>query len=110
MGGAGPAPQRATTPLWCDPVTTEAGEWHGGCVWQPGPSLAKMFYLNQRSAGYNEIVVSAAFWREHMPSAVEAVIGDEGVHRAFLQAYGLSKRDVPLLTFDPANFDSPFSD
>ena len=110
MGGASPGSQKANSPLWCDPATTEAGEWHGGCVWQPGPSFGKMFYLNQRSDRYNEVVVSAAFWRAHMPSAVEAILGDEGVHRAFLEAYGLSRRDVPLLTFEPNNFASPFSD
>ena len=67
-----------------------------------------MFYLNQRSDRYNEVVVSATFWRDHMPSAVEAVLGDESVHTAFLQAYGLSHNDVPLLTLDPSDFDSPF--
>ena len=108
MGGApGSGAPRATSPLWC-PLTTEAGEWHGGCVWQPGPALGRMLYLNQRSDRYNEVVVSAAFWRDHMPSAVEAVLGDEGVHAAFLRAYGLSSRDVPLLTMDLSDFDSPF--
>ena len=30
-------------------------------------------------------------------------------HKAFLKLYGLTNEDVPLLTFDPNDWDYPFS-
>lgn len=114
--GANPPPSRSggtissdpASPLWCDPKTARAGEWHGGCVWRPGPSIGHMLSLNAGSDRYNEIIVSAEFWRAHMPAAVEAVLGNSEVHAAFVKAYGLRSEEVPLVELDLGDFEAPF--
>ena len=72
--------------------------------------------INDRSGcQYNELILNADVWRENMPDAIEAffypvngvVDTSEGtpedaydIHRAFLDEYGLTNDDVPLLEFD----------
>jgi hypothetical protein len=88
--------------------------------------------------GYNEIVVDSATWVRELPASVEAIFlvqcnhGDkqlaygagEGhttardcadahargidMHQRFLQAYGKSASDFPLLLLRPHEWDEPF--
>jgi len=72
-------------------------------------------------SGYNELVYDAHDWNSHLPHTVEAFFGlftqngynPNGAtarqHRAFLQQYGVSDQDIPLLDFDPRNWNAPFS-
>lgn len=78
-------------------------------------------------SGYNEVIVNSKHFNAKLPDSVEAffypkghstVTGDLGygikvdvrqVHRDFLHTYGLTERQVPLLEFDPANWDEPFA-
>ena len=56
--------------------------------------------------GYNEYVVSAAYWEAHLPSLVQAVMcrDDCGtartVHSAYLRAYGRTRYETPLVQYD----------
>ena len=72
-------------------------------------------------SGYNELVWSSKEWNAHLPSTIEAffLIANQeeqyystiGVvaraHEDFARHY--RTRDVPLLAFDPTNFNCPFS-
>lgn len=75
-------------------------------------------------SGYNEAIVSAEKINAALPAAVEAFfVLDEGqarngdgvgvnvgqAHRNFLQKYGLTAEQVPLLKLEPANWEAPFS-
>ena len=68
----------------------------------------------QRGAGgdYSEIIVDGLHLNAHMPDAVEAFYGAGDTardqHAKFLEEYGLSKEDVPLMLFDPRNWETPF--
>ena len=44
-----------------------------------------------------------------MPEAVEAILGDEAAHRAFVREFGLRGDRVPLLRLDVNNWAAPFS-
>ena len=70
---------------------------------------------------YNEIVVDGAHWTEHLPTTIEAFFqsSDHGrgrrndhiareQHLHFLLKYGLTAEQVPLLDFDPHNWETPF--
>ena len=69
---------------------------------------------------YNEVILDAAEWVAALPNIIEAVFILDGAseqhrqravdaHAAFVQHFGLSDEDCPLLEFDPANPSSPFS-
>jgi len=78
-------------------------------------------------SGYNEVVINSAHYNAHLPDAVEAffyvkghspvtsdlgygiVIDVRKVHRDYLAAYHLSADQVPLLQFDPSNWNEPFT-
>jgi len=72
-------------------------------------------------SGYNELVYDASEWNQHLPGTVEAFFGlftqngynpngqTASQHRAFLRMYGISDQDVPLLDFDPRNWNAPFA-
>lgn len=102
---------------WCP----EAVPWR--CAWPP-KKLDQMLEAHQQynTKQHNEVVLQARAWTEQMPSTIEAVWffeasgpGDEhdrqkllkarvyveGVHKRFLDAFGLSASEVPLLAFDP---------
>ena len=78
-------------------------------------------------SGYNEIIINSKNHNAHLPHAVEAffhvkghspvtddlgysiVIDVEKAHRAFLDEYGLTAEDVPLLVIDPGDWNAPFT-
>ena len=77
-------------------------------------------------SGYNEVVVNSAHFNAHLPDSIEGFFYPKGhstattdlgygivvdvrkVHRQFLEAFELSADEVPLLEFDPADWDAPF--
>jgi len=98
-------------------------------AWQ-GKHLGKMLELYRHHSqpyrspgfysGYNELVYASNSWNPRLPHTVEAFFYVRGQdwdrngptaekHRQFLRQYGLTTDDVPLLSFDPANFNAPFS-
>ena len=54
------------------------------------------------------MIVDAAHWRQHLPQVVEAVWGDAAVHQAFLRAYDLTEKQVPLVAADFEDWHKPF--
>ena len=58
---------------------------------------------------YNEFVVAAKFWDDHLPSVVEAVMyvhtKDKALraHRAFLRDFGRTASQVPLVRYVPGS-------
>mmetsp|Transcript_68415 Transcript_68415/g.204963 ORF Transcript_68415/g.204963 Transcript_68415/m.204963 type:complete len:291 (+) Transcript_68415:527-1399(+) len=88
------------------------------CSW-PADRLKQMMVSQEgrtdpRQKDHNEIVLSAEAWVRNLPGTIEAVfymaISDEGyrdrargVHRAFLEEYGLTGATVPLVLFDPTS-------
>ena len=56
-----------------------------------------------------ELVLAARDWAQNLPSSVEAVVGDEAAHRAFLATYpSVRARDFPLLRLDVRDYETPF--
>ena len=78
-------------------------------------------------SGYNEIIINSPKLNEQLPQAImgfffpkgqSPVTSDLGygimidvvkVHAAFLEEYGLTDEQVPLLVLDPSNWEAPFS-
>lgn len=72
-------------------------------------------------SGYNEAIIGAATFNAKLPHAVDAffvldaahahadAMGVDSVraHRAFLDEYGLTEADVPLLKLTPEDWDAP---
>ena len=69
---------------------------------------------------WNEVIISAKWSEDHLPESIEAFfypvdVSEEQyryirtVHRDFLEFYGLSDLDKPLLEFDASNWQQPFS-
>ena len=56
----------------------------------------------------NEVVVSAAAWRNSVPHGIEAIFGDPDIHHDFMQHYGIPAHRVPYLEFNPNNWNVPF--
>jgi len=108
-------------------------EGAGGCrgSWRPEDFGVFLYRTNVfekevqskwgRRIDYNEIVVDGAHWTQNLPHNIEAFFssGDHGKarkndivareqHQRFLEEYGLGADEVPLLTFDPMNWDHPF--
>lgn len=108
-GAYGATTPAGAPPKWCDPRTMALNrEWNGGCVWPPGPTFGVFLLSNARYRRYNEVVLSAEAWRAHLPASVEAIVGDEATHRAFLREFGVSAVDYPLLRLDVSDWERPF--
>uniref|UniRef100_A0A7S3B1Q8 Uncharacterized protein n=1 Tax=Haptolina ericina TaxID=156174 RepID=A0A7S3B1Q8_9EUKA len=78
-------------------------------------------------SGYNEIIVSSEALNAALPASIEAffvvtghptfqindpyshIVDMAAVHKAFLAKYHLTADIVPLLRFDPVDWESPFS-
>ena len=61
---------------------------------------------------YNEIVVDGAHWSAHLPRTIEAFVGVGRLareqRRGFVDAFGLREDEVPLVAFDPTDWEAPF--
>ena len=97
-------------------------------VWEPG-KLKGMLECFLKSAGagggqysgYNELVMDADAWQDHMPQTIEAVFyptHSSATRRAgrrprrrtqVLREFGVSSDDYPLLKLDVSDWNSPFS-
>lgn len=78
-------------------------------------------------SGYNEIILNSVMHNRNLPHAVAGFFFPRGenpvtddlgysiiidvveVHQAFLSEYGITAAEVPLVEFDPSNWDAPFS-
>jgi hypothetical protein len=62
---------------------------------------------------HSEIIVDGVHWNEHLPDTIEAFFGGHKAREqraSFLSAYPQVKEaDIPLLTFDHANWEQPFA-
>ena len=105
-------------------------------AWAP-TELKKMLQMHREKgntyqapgwhSGYNEVILSSAKYNDLLPRSVLAFfvveahetfsLGDpynhavnmRYVHADFLDKFGLSASEVPLLRFEPANWEAPFS-
>ena len=72
-------------------------------------------FETQRPGLYNEVIVDAAYWDQHLPDIIEAILmlgnSDEGrarnVHRAFRKSN--PARHVPLVSYDHQSQTQPFT-
>ena len=105
----------------------------GGCKgsWRPKDFGVFLYRTNRfetevqsrwgRRIDYNEIVVDGGHWTSNLPHTIDAFFrsDDHGrgrrndnvardQHVRFLNEYGLTEAEVPLLDFDPTNWDEPF--
>ena len=120
------------------PESQNPGKWCGFDGWPIGAWAAKDLAVfialhnvhgtkYQRPglhSGYNEVVLSSEKYNTKLPHTIDAFFvlstqttGEDGAHvsvgaahKAFLEKYGLTPRQVPLLQFDPGNWAKPFSE
>ena len=105
------------------------GKANGGCTHAFSGEDLLQTMRSQRHGKFNEAIVNGLWYERNLPTAIEAVIytttsywewvGVMGkaeerdkarqVHAAFLGAYGLSGREVPLLRFDGHRFDDDYA-
>lgn len=96
---------------WCDP---SRGTRNWGCAW--APEHLNMMIAQQKvlepNGGYNEVIIDAASWVHNLPRTIMAVFVHKGakdldvvtskrVHADFLQQYGITDRETPLVEYDP---------
>ena len=99
-----------------------------GCAWRAGQlsNIFKQGAAVAQSKGlwppeYNEIVLDPAVFVRALPRAIEAYYvranADAGsvsrvaaVHQGFLERYGLSREEVPLLRYSPLSVHEAFSE
>ena len=69
----------------------------------------------------SQVILDGDHWSTQLPHIIEAFFVTEGggaewssyvtkVHRDFLACFSLTAADVPLVQFDPSNFENPFSE
>ena len=73
---------------------------------------------NQVNCNYNEIVIDADYWREHLPHTIRAVFFPLGhtsaegmtreVHEEFMRVFPEVASQTPLVSFDDHRLDAPF--
>ena len=71
-----------------------------------------MMRVQERSnaRGYNEVIVSSAYWDAHLPEIIEAFVfvGDStraaAAHAAFIEAYPALRPPPPLVHYTHAGF------
>ena len=94
---------------WCPsvsgvPATRGWGEPGDTCgyAWRPedfGAYLHRLTAWQQhwQRLFYNEIIIDAPHWRDHLPGIVEAIYGRRDIYRRFLDRYGLDESQVPFV-------------
>tara|TARA_B110001452_G_scaffold177970_1_gene149333 strand:- start:1672 stop:2334 length:663 start_codon:yes stop_codon:yes gene_type:complete len=83
------------------------------CSWQPrnfGTELHRLsdYQRRTRHLFYNEVIIDAAWWRDHLPDAIDAIVGDRELHRNFVAHFGLHPNKFPLLDFNRNDWGEPF--
>ena len=112
--------------LWCD----DTGK--ANCAFRPTHLTAMLEVqrevpLTGGTPGYNEVIIDRVDWQKFLPKGIDAVwylrFGQCGstdasmlcekyarkVHAQLCEEFGLSRKTLPLLIFDPHNFDKPFT-
>ena len=101
---------------WCDPFSgmpAMSDGWCGGRAWQP-EDLGELLSRDRARDVYNEIIVDAQAWNEHLPDSIEAVLTDgQGGAGAqwytdFLSSYPESRAPLLLYVPGPENPGGPF--
>jgi hypothetical protein len=93
--------------------TADAGSGsnvNGGCADAWDNAQLRPTLRSQPPSSWNEVIVGSLFLERHMPGAVEAILwhGQEGrarkVHAGFLEYYGLTAEQVPLVRYTGKGF------
>ena len=103
---------------WCEPGGP-TDHWCDGRPYRP-QDLGKMLsrdrlawargvHSTQHGRTYNEVVIDGLYSNRNLPSSIEAFVASPGdnvgllrrTHQNFLDEYGLSAHQVPLLTYRP---------
>jgi hypothetical protein len=92
---------------WC------TSRWQTQCGWKPNQlDQCLLAQHDQGKAGvYNELILDGVSWQDNLPHTIEAVFwphyANDGqrkhardVHSKFLQRYGLTWQQVPLIEYD----------
>ena len=102
---------------WCDPYSDVARDgWCNGYPWRP-EDLGTM--LQRYHNPYAEAVMDSSTWIDNLPWSIEAVFFPSTatpkaeaeareIHTNFAKAFGLTKREAPLLRLDVTNWHQPF--
>ena len=94
------------------------GHWWE-CSWSPAYTQGMLQAQEAHNAhGYNEVIVDAYHWNQHLPAIIAAVVFGSGgaaaramqVHRAFLSRFGRTAAQTPLLAMNLGNRARPFTD
>ena len=76
--------------------------------------MGELMARDRYNTNYNEVILDGAYWNEQLPQSVEAIITSPDdpqatkIHADFLNTYGLSAEDVPLVVFRKDELDAPF--
>ena len=82
--------------------------WCDGAPHRPRDLQNMLRWWGQHATTYNEVIVDASYMDAHLPQSIEAIISDAAVHKQFVDFYGVSPRDYPLVGFRPENVLEPF--
>ena len=112
-------------PYWCSP-DNPAG--NGECAYGADNQVSMLEHQRSfRQAMHNEVVVNIDEYLRSQPQSIEAVFymsiktcKEKGsamlcegyarrTHTAMMEKFGLTAEQLPLVVFDPANWQAPFS-
>ena len=84
------------------------------CAWRVEDFGISLRWVNDwmvqnRRPGYDEIIVDAVHWRQHLPDVIECFVNSPDAHAAFLNEFGLSARTHPHIRLS-SKWDAPFSE
>lgn len=102
-----------STSAWCTPSGNPRDMWCDGHPWRP-TDMGELMARDRYNTNYNEVILDGAYWNEQLPQSVEAIITSPDdpqatkIHADFLNTYGLSAEDVPLVVFRKDELDAPF--
>jgi len=105
--------RHATPPYQGRPLGDVMKEHFEACAGPASPYTGVLKRNGHCGSGYNEVLIGWMFWERNLPWAVEAFVygggpGNweqnlaraRGIHRDFLQYFGLTSNEVPLLRYD----------
>lgn len=76
------------------------------CMWRMDDLETAVATMMDHADSYNEVVVSSAYWASQLPGIIEAVVCRDDcehardVHQRFLQRYGQTATQTPLLRIE----------
>lgn len=85
------------------------GGWCSGQAIDPSNLKDMLSWYAANGKGYNEVIVDAEYHQANLPHSVEAILFDGVTHKAFLDYYGVSAENYPLVYYRPSTMpDMPF--